>query len=458
MNTKGNENQILQQSQQFIHHMHNEYGINPVQSTSQVEPGGKFISIDGTRAIDCTRLDYLGLGSMEVIKKFMIESIQEYDVSCSASQAIFTPGIIRELEQQLAKWHRLNHSLIFTSGFAANVNIIQALAQGIDTPHILAYTRRMPFRKERKSVPVLFFAERNCHYSILQTIRTCSITHPKRCKAIVFTGAHSLKGKLDESYAEYGHDAVRIILSDTIESSTGKIYDIKSLYDLAEAYDALLYLDEAHAVGAVGPTGAGVAETQLSGCDMSRVIIMGTLTKACSQLGGYVSFYDEELANAMRLLALQYIGSAPVPAWMAATLIRIIDFLKSDHGNQKRQYLQRLAKYFCAQLTKQGFSVVSEDSQIVSITIGQEADCLAMKDQIAAMGFLTAAFVYPSAPKGEAMLRVSICADLAETEIYQMTRALKKAAEWLNLDLTQDLTRSSVKHSNHEHQQTEGSF
>ncbi|MEM7200528.1 MAG: pyridoxal phosphate-dependent aminotransferase family protein [Planctomycetota bacterium] len=413
----------------FLDHMEQGFGIRAEQSSSCPEAGGKYVTIDGVPNLDFTRLDYLGLGSDPVVKQHMRDAVAEYDVSCTAAQVVFKPGVIRELEEKIAQWHGLNHSLIFTSGFAANANVIQALGQRMTTPHMLAYTRAGRILPKADRVPTIFFADRRCHYSILTPIRLCRKSDPERCEAVQFEDLEQLEAALAQSWDVHGGDALRVICSDTLESSSGKIYDIAALYALAERYDALLYLDEAHAVGTIGKTGAGVAVAQLpADCDMRRVLIMGTLTKAVGQLGGYVACHDERVASALRIWSLQYVGSAPIPTWMAAALLKIVDHIQGPEGARRRTALRQLTQSLCVGLHAHGFSVVCEDSHIVSIRMGAESRCLAIKERLTLLGHHVAAFVYPSTPKGGSMLRVSICSDLTEADLADLVAALAAAA------------------------------
>lgn len=402
------------------------FKITDVQASSEAETNGKYLNINGKQVIDFTRLDYLALGAEPQIKSFMKEDIANQDISCPASQMILKPDSIEKLELAIAGWHRLEHSLIFSNGYSANINVMQALGLRLKTPHLTAYARSTGFGKETAHIPTVFIIDKDSHYSLIHGVRTaCKFSGT--CFSFSYTNTHpdSLKQSLGNVQKKFGKQAIKIIVTDSLVSSTGQYVNIKYLYDMAVHYDCLLYVDEAHAVGAVGEQGAGVFSEQLSGdFEKERIMIMGTFTKSFSQLGGYVSFGSPELMALVRASSPQYIFSAPLLPWMAQTLNRTLALLAGNWGAQRRTLLHKRSSYLRLLLKREGFDILNSTSHIIPVLIGDEEKCLEIADALLDYGYNLASFRFPAVPKGKAILRISMCADITNEEIEGLVNAL----------------------------------
>lgn len=405
--------------------------VTKPQIQSENDTNGKYLNINGKEAIDFTRLDYLALGNEECIKNYMLEDINANDISCPASQVILKPDSLDQLEQELSKWHGLSHSILFSNGYSANVNVMQALGMRFSNPHFLAYTRSTGILGETAEIPTVFVIDKDSHYSLLHGVRiACRFS--KNCVAYTYnsTDENSILHRLDQVKQKYGDKAIKILVSDSLVSSTGNYIDVKRLYELAVKYDYLLYLDEAHAVGAVGSNGAGVFADQMGkNFDKERLIIMGTLTKSFSQMGGYVSFGSDKLAAMVKALSPQYIFSAPVLPWMAQTISKTLKLFQTDWGAKKRQVLHENAAYLRDKLNEEGFDILNSTSFIVPVLIGDEIQCLDMGDRLLEYGYNVACFRFPAVAKGKAILRLSVCADITKEEIDGLVHSIIKCHE-----------------------------
>ena len=421
----------LEQELDLFYELGDQFKLNQPQIQSQNELNGKYIKINDKEVIDFTRLDYLALGNEKKIKALMQENIVKHDISCPASQMILKPDSLEKLELELAQWHGLEHSILYSNGYSANVNAMQALGLRWKSPHILAYSRFLNTTNVLENAPTVFVIDKDSHYSLIHGVRiACKFSDS--CVSYMYDGRDekSLLNRLAQVEQKYGDDAVKIIVTDSLVSSTGNYINLKYIYDLAVKYDYLLYVDEAHAVGAVGDSGAGVFHDQVGDdFEKERVIIMGTLTKTFSQLGGYVSFGSSRLAMFVKTMSPQYVFSAPVLPWMAQTLRQTLTLFKGGWGKQRREVLHTNAKYLRDKLNDKGFNTLNSQSFIVPVFIGDEVNCLQIGDQLLEYGYNVACFRFPAVAKGEAILRVSVCADITKEEIDGLVNAITTCNE-----------------------------
>jgi 7-keto-8-aminopelargonate synthetase-like enzyme len=402
-------------------------GISHVQCASDVCPGGKFLKFAGREVIDFTRLDYLALGENPEIRAHMQQSIADYDISCPASQFVFKSGSNVKLEKKLATLHKLEDSLVFTSGFSVNINMMEALGLRLRVPHLNRYAKNYKLGKETRDIPTVFIVDADSHYSLIHGIRITSRTSYASCFSYFYKGGNlkRLEGHLKEIDSKFGDKAVKVIVSDALCSSSGKLFNVKKLYEIALDHNALLYLDEAHSVGALGPNGGGVSDIMLSeNVDRKNLIVMGTLTKTFSQLGGYAAFGDERLLALVRACSPQYIFSAPVLPWMAETLCYTLDLFAGTWGKGRRKILSERAKELRDKLQKEDFNTLGSESHIVPVLIGDENKCQNMKQELLQEGFNVACFFFPAVAKGYAVIRISVCADITSQDIDDLVNAL----------------------------------
>jgi len=394
--------------------------VNP-QSSAEGEFGGKFLIIDGRRKLDLTRLDYLSLGSSPTVKAIMHECIDECDLSCPASQLVTKTGPNIMLEQALAGMHGMKESIVFTSGYSVNENLMQAIGLRMNTSYLAHYCRQAGMGTVSKKIPTIFFVDSESHFSLQHGIRLAKAQIGNdKCIAVSFPSGdyEQLIRKLIASRKNHGENAIRVIISDTLSSASGKIFDVETLCKIAENYDCMLYLDEAHAIGAIGPEGRGVvAGVKNVEQYLDRILLMGTLTKTFSLLGGYIAMADTSLSWFLRFCSPQYIFSAPVPPWMASALSKIITLLRGEFGELERNKLNVVSQYMRNRLVAEGFNILGSTSHIIPINIGNDVKSDLTKAYLEGCGYITSLFKYPAVPKGEALVRFSLCSDVTIEEI-----------------------------------------
>jgi 7-keto-8-aminopelargonate synthetase-like enzyme len=425
---------LFQEAREFLE-KGTEAGFANPQSMTEGVYEGKYALINGKRQIDLTRLDYLSLGENGLIKDIMKRSIDQFNISCPTSQMALKSETNVRLEEAIAQFHRMEDSIIFLSGYCANVNIIQALAFRMRTPYFAPYLRETKMGVGTRDLPTEFFVDAESHYSLQYAIKSAKAQLPNQCFSQRFATAdydHLVK-LLKKSCDHHGDRILRVIVSDTVSSMSGRVYDVETLCQIAEEYDCLLYLDEAHAVATWGREGRGIAsEMEHFERYRNRLIIMGTLTKAIAQLGGYVVVPDKALSCFLRGCSPQYIFSAPLSPWMAETIIQVLELIRGDYGKNERQKLEMVSAYMREQLNNEGFETLSSNSQIIPVLIGEDMKCIKTKALLEENGFTTAVFMCPAVPKGKSIIRLSLCSDITRDDVDHIIEHLVTARQLFN--------------------------
>jgi 7-keto-8-aminopelargonate synthetase-like enzyme len=415
-------------------HILQELNIAFTQTTTDSkDSGGKYLFIDDKKKIDLTRLDYLALGDCPDIREIMIDSINNYDIGCPAAQVVLQTGAIQNLEKELGSLHNMKESITFLSGYSTNNNVIALLGLRFHTPHIQYYLRKIGMSKILKASRTVFFVDEETHYSVFYAIKQARALAGSNCIAYTYQSGNyeELNEKL-KSFEKKGHkdNILKIIVSDTVSSTTGRIFDVGKLCDIANKFDALLYLDEAHAVGAIGEQGGGVSSLyEEYEQNKDRIIVMGTLTKAITQLGGYTAFNHPYLTSYIKLLSPQYIFSTTVPPWMAVAIKKMLQLIKGDLGKQKRFMLHTQSENLRSYLIENDFNILRSNTQIIPVLIKDDKKAAEVQQFLLDNGLITSLFIYPAVPHQSAIIRFSICADITQEDIEIITKLMVAARD-----------------------------
>jgi 8-amino-7-oxononanoate synthase len=359
---------------------------------------GPEIEIGGRRLVNFSSNDYLGLANDPRLRESAIGAIKEFGVGAGASRLISgTQSAHVRLEHVLAKWKETEAALCFSSGYAAALGTISALVT-------------------KNDVIVL---DKLCHASL--------IDGAKLSDAILRVFPHNHLGKLQShlEWARRQHPARRIlILTESVFSMDGDRVPLREVVELKKRFDALLMLDEAHAVGVIGPNGRGLAAEENLSDDVD--VQMGTLSKALGASSGYIcgsSGLIEWLINRARAFIF---STAPPPA-IAAAASAAIDFLASPEGEERRLLLWKRINLMRELLPVKGMNKKggAASSAIFPWIIGDEQAALNLASALQSEGFLVPAIRYPTVAKGSARLRVTVSASHEEDHIRALCHAIK---------------------------------
>ena len=374
------------------------------------QPAGRVL-LGSQELVNFSSNDYLGLAGDLRIAEAAARAAGRFGWGAGASRIVTGTSIVHnELENAVAKFRGTDAALAFGSGYQANLGVISALAGSGDT----------------------VFSDAMNHASIIAACRLSG--------AEVRVFKHLTYDELERQLAASPATGKRLIVSDSLFSIEGDVADCAAILKLAERFDALLVLDDAHANGVLGKRGRGVSELQNVSARID--IVTGSFSKALGSFGGFVACSREVrefLINGSR----PFIYTTAMPITLAAANIEALRIVNTE-GEALRQKLAGLVRTLRTKLGAAGFEPKGEH-QIVPIPVGDEDKALAYSEALEHQGMLVHPMRYPTVPKGKAMLRVSVSAAHADDDIYRLVNAFKVARDKVSGKGTGKVTRREAK-------------
>ena len=351
------------------------------------------IMVNHRPVINLSSNNYLGFANHETLKAKAIEAISTHGVGAGAVRTIAGYNdLLEKLEKNIAAFKGEEAAIVFQSGFACNAGVIQAIALEGD---------------------VIFSDELN-HASIIDGVRL------SRAKKFVYPHNDfvALRKLLEEHRSSYRH---ALIISDGVFSMDGDIVDLPSMVDLAQEFDCMTYIDDAHGSGVLGPNGKGtVAHFNLSG---QVDFTIGTLSKALGVVGGYVAcsqvMKDYLVVNARPLLF-----STALPAAVLAPLIEAFHLLRSSQSMV--DHLWNNARYFQSLCEELGLILLPTQTPITPILIKDEAKAVSISKACLSDGVYVSAIQFPTVPMNTARLRVMISAAHTQEQLFKAAHIIAK--------------------------------
>jgi glycine C-acetyltransferase len=216
-----------------------------------------------------------------------------------------------------------------------------------------------------------------------------------------------------------------LIVTDGVFSMDGSFAPLKEICDLADKYEAMVMVDDSHAVGFIGTTGAGTPE--MFGVRDRVDIISGTLGKALGGAsGGYISAH-QEIVDLLRQRARPYLFSNSIPPTVVAGSLVALDLVAQ--GTNTRETLRENAKYFRDQMSAAGFTLLPGEHPIVPVMFADEHEAVRMAAELFKLGIYVVAFSYPVVPMGKARIRVQVCATHTKADIETCVAAFVTARD-----------------------------
>ncbi len=354
-------------------------------------------SSGGRPLINFSSNDYLGLAADPLLREAAKTSIDQWGVGAGASRLLCgSLGPHARLERDLAAFKRSEAALAFSSGYAAAVGALGALAGPED----------------------VIILDKLSHASLIDGARL------SRATLRVFP--HNHLGKL-ESHLRWGRDAAPegriIVVTESVFSMDGDRAPIEEIVAIKNRYGALLLLDEAHAIGVIGDCGRGLADQ----CGVASMVDlrMGTLGKALGSAGGCICA-RRPLIDLLINRARSFIYStAPLPA-AAAAASAALAFVQSPAGRERQDLLWRRIGDFMREAPERLLRAGPAQSAIIPLIIGDERKALAAAQWLREAGFLIPAIRYPTVGKGAARLRVTLSARHTHEQVSGLCAALAR--------------------------------
>lgn len=355
---------------------------------------GPRLTIDGREYLAFASNDYLGLANNPRLIAAAKNAIDRYGIGAGASHMVsghMAPH--HELEIALARFMGMDSALYFGSGYAANLGILTSLAARGD--HI--------------------FADKLNH--------ACLNDGALLSNANFHRYAHGDLGKLRSLLAvpaiNGSNTARRLVVTDAVFSMDGDIADLPQLLKIAEEFDALLVIDDAHGFGVLGENGRGSLEH--FGLKSDRIIYMATLGKAAGVYGAFVAGQRDVIEWILQT-ARTYLFSTATPPMMASALLESLKIIDEDHA--RRAHLHELIKIFTSSLQLKNCTLAGSETAIQPIIVGENNRALYFANELKKRGLWVPAIRPPTVPTDTARLRVSLNAGHTKADVIELVTAL----------------------------------
>jgi glycine C-acetyltransferase len=355
---------------------------------------------DGREVINLSSNNYLGLTTHARLKERALEAIAKFGVGSGAVRTICgTMTLHMALEEKIARFKRVEASVVFQSGFTANAGTVQAILGRDD---------------------VIISDELN-HASIIDGCRL------SRAEIKVFPHK-DLEGceKILKELA--AHKGRKLLITDGVFSMEGDVAPLPGLVELAEKYGCIMMIDDAHASGVLGRSGRGTVDHY--GLHGRVDIQVGTLSKAIGALGGYVCSTRSTI-EFLYHRARPFLFSTSHPPSVAATCIAAFEVLEEEP--QRIDQLWANTKFFQEGLKKLGFNTGASETPITPIIVGDAALAHEFSRQLFQAGVFAQSIGYPTVPQGKARLRTIITATHTREQLLRALGILEEVGKKLRI-------------------------
>lgn len=361
-------------------------------------PQGPKVKINGTDAILLCSNNYLGLANHPKIKEAAIKAVEKYGFGSGASRLVSgNMELHAELEQRLARFKGVEAVLFFNSGYHANIGIISALVGRGD----------------------VIFSDKLNHASIIDggiLSRAKFVRYPHK-------DINELEDLLKKHSSQNAHHST-LIVTDGIFSMDGDIAPMKELLELADKYNCILMVDDAHATGVLGKNGRGTLEH--FGIENPNIIQMGTLGKAMGCFGAYVAG-SKKLVDYLINKARSFIYTTSLPPSVCAAGIAALDIIENEP--QLLVDLRNRIVYFRTELKQAGFDTLNSETQIIPILIGEAEKAARISRDLLDKGIFLQAIRPPTVPEGTSRLRVTLMANHSYDDLKYAVETIKDVAK-----------------------------
>ena len=348
------------------------------------------LSVEGRSLINFCSNDYLGLASHPDISLALKQAADLYGTGSGASHLVSGHSVVHQkLEEQLAEYTGRPRTLLFSTGYMANMGAINALVGRRD----------------------LVLQDQLNHASLLDGGRLSQADF-KRYKHVDMA---SLEQRLEQSSATR-----KLVVSDGVFSMDGNLAPLSEISTLAKKHNAWLMVDDAHGVGVLGPQGGGLVE-QL-GMNLKQVpVLVGTLGKSFGTFGAFVAG-SEALIETLIQFSRSYIYTTALPPAVAAATLASLKIVRQE--SWRRDKLVQLVTRFRRGAEQIGLQLGGSNTPIQPVLINNDAKVMQVGQSLRDAGFLVGAIRPPTVPVGTGRLRITFSADHSEEQVDQLVAAL----------------------------------
>jgi 8-amino-7-oxononanoate synthase len=363
------------------------------QRTNVTSGCGAKLQVDGRSLVNFCSNDYLGLAGHPAIAAALKSGADTYGTGSGASHLISGHSAAhQQLEEQLAEFTGRPRALLFSTGYMANMGVINALVGRHD----------------------LVLQDQLNHASLLDG-GWLSRADSKRYK---HNNLEHLQQQLEQSGAHR-----KLIVTDGVFSMDGDLAPLPEISTIAAKHNGWLMVDDAHGVGVLGATGGGLVEAQNLSIDQVP-ILMGTLGKSFGTFGAFVAG-SEALIETLIQFARTYIYTTALPPAIACATSASLQVIRKEQW--RRDHLQRLIARFRRGAQQIGLQLMASDTPIQPILVNDDQLVVAINQQLRESGFMVGAIRPPTVPKGTGRLRITLSASHTEQQVDQLLDALERS-------------------------------
>src|SRR6266513_1195879 len=344
------------------------------------------VVVDGKHVLNLSSNNYLGLTTHPRLKQAMIDATQQWGAGSGAVRTIAgTMTVHEDLERRLAEFKHTEASLVFQSGFTANLGVLQSLVREGD---------------------VIISDELN-HASIIDCIRL---------------------SKAERSIFKHRDKRVKLVVTDGVFSMDGDIAPLAAIVERAEGFQALVMVDDAHASGVLGANGRG--SVNHFGLDGRVDLQIGTLSKAMGVLGGYVAA-PQAVRDFLIHRARPFLFSTSHPPGVAAACIAAIEVLLAEPERIER--LWKNTARFKDGLKRIGFETGASETPITPVIVGKGSVAMEFSDRLFKLGVFAQGLGFPTVPEGRARVRTIVTSVHTEEQLDRALEAFATAGKELGV-------------------------
>jgi glycine C-acetyltransferase len=359
-------------------------------------------NFDGKEVINLSSNNYLGLTTHPKLRRAAIDATRKFGVGSGAVRTIAgTMKMHMDLEEQIARFKQVEACVVFQSGFAANAGTVSAILGKED----------------------LIVSDELNHASIIDGARLS--------KATIKVFKHKDIADCERILKETENwNAKKLLITDGVFSMDGDIANLPALCDLAEKYNCIMMVDDAHSSGVLGRRGRGTIDHL--GCHGRVDIQVGTLSKAIGSIGGYVCG-SRDLIEFLYQRARPFLFSTSHPPSVTATCQAAFELLDSEAGDRLVKKLWSNTKFLKRKLKKLGFDTGRSETPITPIMVGDAEKAFQFSRELFAEGVFVVALGFPTVPEGKARLRTIVTATHKRSDLERALEIFERIGKKLGI-------------------------
>jgi len=351
---------------------------------------------DGREVLNFCANNYLGLADHPALVEAAKQALDDFGYGMASVRFICgTQTVHRRLEERISEFLGTEDTILYSSCFDANTGLFETILDENDA----------------------VISDELNHASIIDGIRLC--------KAQRFRYANNDMADLERCLKQAQGARHRLIATDGVFSMDGVIADLPSICELADRYDALVMVDDSHAVGFIGANGGGTPDH--FGVRDRVDIVTGTLGKALGGASGGYTSGRAEIVEYLRQRSRPYLFSNSVAPSIVTAAAAVLERLVS--GGELRAKLRENTEFFRSEMTRLGFDVLPGTHPIVPVMIGDASRAARLSELLFAEGVYAVSFSYPVVPHGAARIRTQVSAAHSLDDLREATQAFVRAGD-----------------------------